>query len=122
MAALEDLGYNVNYTAADPYDISDIGTCRGCNRRNLKGDAASVESVKPKTSMCGSGLPHDRAIHQGRNMMREMHDLHLKQTENAPNQPEGALYVGHNRISVTYRHEDGKLCTVVVSGEDVFEK
>lgn len=87
----------------------------------MKGNVvALVESNKPKLSLCGSGLPHDSATCRGREMMREMHDHHVKQSENTPSQPEGALYVGHKRLSVTDRHEDGTLSTVVVSGEDVF--
>jgi hypothetical protein len=122
LAALGDLGYAVNYTAADPYGISDIGSCRGCNRRKLKGATSSIEYEKPKTTPCGSGIHHDRAVSHGRKMMREMHSHQQKQSGDYSTQSEGAFYVGHKRISVTYRQDDGTLCTVVVSDEDAFGK
>lgn len=115
LGALEDLGYTVNYTAADPYGPSDIGTCTGCNvNRNLKGKVSSES--KQSTSSCYSGIVHQRAVHHGRKLLRDVHDHHVEQTESKPT-PEGVVFTGNQRITVLYQHEDGTLCSVVVPAD-----
>jgi hypothetical protein len=115
LGALEDLGYAVNYTAADPYGPSDIGTCAGCNgKRNLKGQGLSQS--KQSTSSCYSGVVHKRAIHHGRKMLRDVHDHHMEQSKNRPT-TEGIMLTGNHHVTVMYEHEDGTLCTVVVPAD-----
>ena len=119
LGALEDLGYVVNYTAADPYGPSDIGTCAGCNgNRNLKGSSsAEIKSTTTKTS-CNSGMVHERAVRHGRKMLMDIHDHHMEQIKTKPT-PEGIIFNGNQRITVMYQHEDGVLCSVVVTADDL---
>jgi hypothetical protein len=115
LGALEDLGYVVNYTAADPYGPSDIGTCAGCNgSRNLKGQS-SIGSPD-KSNSCYSGVVHERAVHHGRKMLRDVHEHHMEQTKTKP-VPEGIVFTGNQRITVMYQHEDGTLCSAVVDAD-----
>ena len=114
LGSLEDLGYVVNYTAADPYGPTDIGTCTGCDgSRNLKGRASN--EMKKFTS-CYSGRVHERAVRHGRKMLRDVHDHHVEQTKTKP-VPEGILFTGNQRITVMYQHKDGALCSVVVPAD-----
>ena len=122
LGALEDLGYVVNYTAADPYGMNDIGTCSGCNRRNLKHSSSTSSAMidehpKSKTS-CHSGVVHQRALRHGRKMLRDVHDHHMKQSKPTTT-PEGFMYVGNRRVTVMYEHEDGILCSVDVLNDDL---
>jgi hypothetical protein len=115
LGALEDLGYAVNYTTADPYGPSDIGTCAGCNgKRKLKGQVFS--ETKKSTSSCYSGIVHKRAVRHGRKMLRDVHDHHLEQTKHKPTH-EDIKFTGNHRVTVMYQHEDGTLCSVVVPAD-----
>ena len=123
LGALEDLGYVVNYTAADPYTMDDIGTCSGCHRRNLK----SVEDTndarqRSKTSSCHSGLVHERVIRHGRKILGDVHERYLMHAKGQQHEYQlGELtYVGNQRITVMYEHEDGTLCSVNVVNDDLF--
>jgi hypothetical protein len=114
LASLEDLGYVVNYTAADPYGPSDIGTCAGCNgNRNLKGNGSNEMK---KSSSCHSGIVHERAVRHGRKMLRDVHDHHIEQTKTKPT-PKGLIFTGNQRVTVMYQHEDGTLCSVLVPAD-----
>ena len=114
LGSLEDLGYVVNYTAADTYGLSDIGTCAGCNgNRKLKGYASN--SLKKSTS-CYSGRVYESAVRHGQKMLRDVHDHHVEQTKTKP-VPEGILFTGNQRITVMYQHKDGALCSVVVPAD-----
>ena len=112
LGALEDLGYVVNYTAADPFDPSDIGTCAGCGGgRYLKSS-----STVPKSSSCYSGDVHERAVRHGRKVLRDVHDHHMEHTKTKP-LPENVVFIGNQRITVMYQHEDGTLCSIVVPAD-----
>jgi hypothetical protein len=108
LGALEDLGYVVNYTAADPYGLEDIGVCRGCEtgtRRYLNGANIhkDVEGPEPKSTDCQSGIVYERALRRGKEMLRESSTHHTSQT-----------------VMVTYKHEDGTLCSTLVEADDLF--
>jgi hypothetical protein len=120
LGALDDLGYAVNYTAADPYGLADIGVCTGCNigkRRHLKGND-DMKLAAAKTSRCHSGMVHDRALRHGRKVLRDVHTHHASQSKRVP---DGVTFVGNRQITVAYKHEDGTLCSVVVPGDDLFQ-
>jgi hypothetical protein len=119
LGALEDLGYVVNYTAADPYGIDDIGTCAGCNRRNLKHGSTIDSSDKSKTS-CHAGVVHQRALGHGRKLLRDVHEHHMKQKQQSRTPLEGVEFVGNRLVTVMYEHEDGTLCSVDVINDDLF--
>ena len=111
---MEDLGYVVNYSAADPYGPSDIGTCAGCNgNRNLKGIPTETKS---SPTSCSSGIIHERAVRHGRKMLRDVHERHVEQIKTKPT-PEDIVFTGNQRITVMYEHEDGSLCSVVVPAD-----
>ena len=120
MGALEDLGYVVNYTAADPYGMDDVGTCTGCNRRHLKHASSTNDETTKSKASCHSGIVHERALRHGRTMLRNVHDHHMKQGKPTPTTPEGYMYVGNQLITVMYQHEDGMLCSVDVHNDDLF--
>jgi hypothetical protein len=116
LGALEDLGYAVNYTAADPYGPSDIGICKGCNgNRNLKGMVLSES--KSSTVSCNSGMVHERAVRHGRQMLRDVHDHHMGPAQPDTPTPEGVVFTGNRRVTAIYQHEDGTLCSVVVPAD-----
>jgi hypothetical protein len=109
LGSLEDLGYVVNYTAADPYGIDDIGEC-GCN--NVR--RTSIDSSNGgQESSCHQGTVYERAIFHGQQMLRKMHDHHLEQLKDTA-LPEDIEFVGHKRVTVAYKHEDGTVCSVIV--------
>jgi hypothetical protein len=115
LGSLEDLGYVVNYTAADPYGIEDIGTC-GCNinTRALRQTSTDQNNEAPKSSSsCYQGEVYDRAVVHGRKMLQTLHEHHLRQMEYM-SLPEDIEFVGHKSITVAYMHEDGTLCSAIV--------
>jgi hypothetical protein len=107
LGALEDLGYVVNYTAADPYGASDIGKCAGCGRRINEQAAAPISS-----SSCHHGSSYENAIIQGRKMLRKVSQKYKNQ--DMTKLPEGIVYMGDQQISVAYMHEDGTICSTMV--------
>lgn len=108
LGALEDLGYIVNYTAADPYDISDIGTCAGCGSRRT-----NDEGNKAPVSSCQQGEIYDKAVRHGRKILNQAHEHY--ETNYKEKLPEGVVYIGNRQISVAYIHEDGTLCSTIVT-------
>jgi hypothetical protein len=108
LGALEDLGYVVKYTAADPYGISDIGTCAGCGGRRTH----EKESKIPASS-CPTGAIYNQAIHHGRKILKEAHEHY--ESNSQQKLPEGVVYIGNRQISVAYIHEDGTLCSTIVT-------
>jgi hypothetical protein len=103
LGALEDLGYVVNYTAADPYGPSNIGTCSTCG---------GARRAKATSSSCHSGEVFDKAVYHGRKIMNNAHDHYQG---NVKSLPEGVIYVGNQQISVAYIHEDGTMCSTIVT-------
>jgi hypothetical protein len=111
LGALEDLGYLVNYTVADPYGMEDIGVCSGCDivgRRYMKGND-DLKVAESKTSPCHSGDVHERTVQHVRKMLRNAH-VSTKTSK----------YVENQQVTVAYLHEDGTVCSVVVPGYDLF--
>lgn len=108
LGALEDLGYVVNYTAADPYGISDIGTCAGCGSRRTH-----EENQAPSSSSCHTGAIYNKAIHHGRTILNQAHEHYERNSKQTL--PEGVTYIGNRHISVAYMHEDGTLCSTIVT-------
>jgi hypothetical protein len=124
LGALEDMGYVVNYTAADPYGPSDIGTCAGCNdNRNLKGrsshddDAVKSSTSSSTSSSCYSGKIYDNVVRRGRQMLRDVHDYHMKQGLPSKHTSGEIVFTGHQSITVMYELEDGTLCSTVVKAD-----
>jgi recombinational DNA repair protein (RecF pathway) len=107
LGALEDLGYAVNYTAADPYSASDIGKCAGCGRR------INEQAVSPVSShSCHHGSSYENAIIQGQTMLRKVSQHYKKQKFGSL--PAGIMFTGDQEIAVAYMHEDGTLCSTIV--------
>jgi hypothetical protein len=104
LGSLEDLGYVVNYTAADPYGPSDIGQCRGCGRRRISGE------VVPPVPLCHQGAAYENAIMQGQKMLQKVQ----AQYDSAV-LPEGIIYIGDQSITVAYKNEDGTICSAVAA-------
>jgi hypothetical protein len=124
LGALEDLGYVVNYTAADPYGPSDIGTCAGCNGgRNLKGRGSDDGNIKSSSSssatksLCYSGSVYDNVVHRGRKMLRDVQDHHMEQQGHIAASENGIVFTGHQSVTVMYKLEDGTLCSAVVKAD-----
>jgi hypothetical protein len=109
LGSLEDLGYVVNYTAADPYGISDIGNC-GCNNRVRR---TSNDYSGGQKASCHQGTVYESAINHGQKMLRKMHENHVTQSER-PTLSDDIEFVGHRRLTVAYKHEDGTLCSAIV--------
>jgi hypothetical protein len=102
LGALEDLGYVVNYTAADPYGASDIGFCDTC--------PGTRRTEAPPSSSCHTGAVYNKAVFHGRQILSKAHAHYQSQSL-----PEGVIYTGNQQISVVYMHEDGTLCSTVVT-------
>ena len=72
LGAMEDMGYIVNYTAADPYGTDDIGTCSACSGtipvRRLRTSETVPVPAASKSSYGHSGA----AMQYGKNLHRNM--------------------------------------------------
>jgi hypothetical protein len=109
LGSLEDLGYVVNYTAADAYGIDNIGNC-GCNHAVRR---TSVNNNANQKTTCHQGKVYDSAIFHGRKMLRKMQEHHVAQSGRALLSSD-IEFVGHKRVTVAYVHDDGTLCSVIV--------
>ena len=103
LASLEDMGYVVNYTAADPYGPEDIGVCNGCESRRVMDEI----SMNP----CYQGPAYESAIKVGQSMLGDA----KKRKSDITNLPDGIVFVGDQRIVVAYMLEDGTMCSTTVT-------
>ena len=116
LGALEDMGYVVNYTAADPYGIDDVGSgCSVCPE-NIQVRRRRTEDTplpSPKSSCHPSGEAYDASIQRGYDLYRVMHASHGANLK-LDALPDGVVYAGNHRGLVTYHSEDGTLCSTKV--------
>jgi hypothetical protein len=72
IGSLEDLGYSVNYAAAEPFWPSDIGICTGCGttRRLRRLDGES--NTSPHVSKCREGQAYENAVKYGRDVLNKI--------------------------------------------------
>ena len=114
LGALEDMGYVVNYTAADPYGIDDIGDCSICPENIPVRRRRCRRTMDTSLSSCPEeGVTYQNAVAHGKAILHKVLERHdAAQTM----LPDGVIYVGnHGRGIVTYMSDDGTLCTTTIS-------
>ena len=114
LGALEDMGYVVNYTAADPFGIDDIGSsCSICPevRRRLTKDKVPVPTSK--SSCHHKGEAYNAAIQHGTDLHRKAYESHEASLK-LDTLPNGLMHTGNHRGVVTYYSEDGTLCSTSI--------
>ena len=117
IGSLEDMGYEVDYSAADPFGSGDLRTCPGC-RREL---ASVLDHPHGSTRQLGLRYYPNKqprklseplrlhAIEQGLALLK-------KKAASAVEVPEGYTYVGDKVISVVVQ-EGESLFGVIVKNE-----
>lgn len=111
VATLEDLGYAVDYSAADTYDASNLSESCICNRRHLGHDNSTKEKNSRRRLNEREFNPvHQRAADLGVKLLRSRTDILF------PGQRSGSIQTEvANTLSVIYRNLDGSFDDVVVS-------
>lgn len=127
VASLDDLGYEVNYGAADRFDRSQMDASCVCNRRrslftgnfgltNEDGDFSSADTGwgavlrkqrQPRRKLSDDG--HAKATAYGKRILEERHARTVGLSLN-----NGGKYVGDKVVSVLYM-EEGNVYSVEVT-------
>jgi Leishmanolysin len=127
IATLEDIGYTVNYAAADTYTVANMGRRCVCRRSKVRGRDLSI--VKPieiltnntksnvsgmKRKLSDKGLQH--AIAHGKKFLLDARKRYnSKPTDTTPL---GLKYVGSDFISVLYTDGANGIFSVIVTLDD----
>lgn len=112
IGSLEDIGYDVSYSAADRFTAQDLGTCQ-CRRRLLKGGTETVHNGTDEHSSRRRKLSsegYEAAVKFGREILREGT---LERLMDVPNME----YFG-DRMVVVYYLEDDRVHDVMVWNEE----
>ena len=112
LGALADIGYAVNFTAADPYDIDDIGDCAVCPENIQVRRRLMKSPVLPSKSSC-NGDAKKNAVEHGKALLQKMHESN-DESKKSSTLPEGVVNAGNQRVLVTYTSEGGTLCTTSI--------
>lgn len=129
IAALDDLGYTVDYSKADPFDTSQMNPNCVCNRRQLRGghdpEIFSYQSVgnSPQWSSDLQPRSHNRKppLSEEGNRIARAHGLSILNTNHEWKKAylrddQAATYIGDQIIVVLYM-ENGYKYTVMVKRE-----
>lgn len=124
VASFEDIGYEVDYSAADPFGVEDLQAACVCRRRrNLEDSEEHSEGFQ----LDGIGDGHGRilreplredllqyAIHRGQGILRESRLEGLRSRMYA--RDDDAVYVGDQLIYIFMR-QGNEVYSVAVTGE-----
>jgi Leishmanolysin len=118
IGTLEDMGYTVDYSRAEPYTRANLGSGCTCRRRTLM-DMFNGETVALGTLRSGKTSPvfprrrhlsdeaHAMAMETGRSILRQRAQSFLKgKSSKASAQPSNYTYVGDKVVSVLVQDED----------------
>lgn len=107
VAALEDLGYGVDYTS----DTIDLGYSRCCtsSRRNIRG--LQGDSNRPKHKRPLSAKGREKAVAHGRALLASR-----ALPEGVPREVDGIKYIGDQYVNVII-FEDGLIYDVDVTSD-----
>ena len=117
LGSLSDLGYSVDWDAADAYSIADLGSCGSfcpeARRRNLREPAHRVLSKK--------GASNRKLSDAGMAIAKEYARSELaKMTPTEPMVlPRGVEYVADKLIEVFYMEDDGNIHGVRFTSDDM---
>lgn len=114
VGSLEDMGYEVDYDAADDYTINDLGFCGdSCdNPVNIPGRLLQYSGVKPKPILSHNGLAAARRYAKKELLAQQA------QVDKMGRLPEGVRYVGGEHLVVMYSEADA-LFSVPIAWNDV---
>lgn len=115
VATLDDLGYTVDYGAADTFDASHLDESCICNRRDLQllpEDSTNTQDIRRmQLQELDTNSVRQRAIDLGTKLLLSRSDNRITSL--------GRLASRHTEvsrtISVIYRNEDGSIGDVIVS-------
>lgn len=109
VATLEDIGYTVDYTAADSYDASHLDPSCVCDRRDRSLSDQTIHSGDRQTVRTLLSGARQKAVEFGKRIL-DSRDMGLSGRFSSK---EGGTI--SNTISVFYRDEDGSVKDVIVS-------
>ena len=122
VGALEDLGYQVDYTEADAFSRSNIPSSCRCGLRSL--EAATEHTYTSSSTSTATGINRRRklseemknyAISQGREFLREQAErVDAMEGDGAGVSAEEPLFIGHQFVSVWVQDDDGSIYSVDV--------
>lgn len=118
VGSLEDLGYEVNYGAAEPFTKSDLNPSCQCNnrrhsllRRQLNSGEGGDASKKNKKHKLSEAV-HNAAVSYGQSVLAERAAEHRGRAYS-----DNVEYVGDQVISIVVKDDDGRLYSVIVTNE-----
>lgn len=114
VATLDDLGYSVNYGAADNYDASHLSESCICNRRHLgQGNSSKGNSARLLNEREFNPI-QQRAVDFGAKLLRSRVDTLFSGQRSASHERSPQTEPA-STISVIYRNPDGSIDDVIVS-------
>lgn len=121
IASLEDLGYQVDYSTADPFGRSNLNPSCLCNRREQR---SVLDSPHGETRQLGLGSPATKlrrvlseemrayAVEYGRSILQKRKTEEASRVKSSL--PKGLVYAGDKVISVLVKDVDGGIYSVIV--------
>lgn len=114
IGTLEDLGYTVDYTQAEPFDSSSLDPSCRCDqsRRSLHGTAAAATKEEPRSlqETEADAQTREQAIAYGREFLQSRVMGNVGGRHAAKNQ-----MIIANSLSVFYQREDGSIADELVT-------
>jgi len=111
VGGLEDLGYEVDYNAAEPFDASNLGTCKAsyCSNRRLVGNLRRGNIFDRKRAKKAFQKAKKPISDEGKIDMRKYAAKEMKRLRSVEHDiPEGEIFVGGEMLIVVYL-EDGEI-------------
>jgi hypothetical protein len=117
VAALDDLGYSVDYSQADPFPVSKVNSACLCSRRRLEepGDHNVFDESKQRPGSNNTELVNDSglvaAIAYGRERLEDMASRKLDHDEMSR---QGIQFMGDQVVFVVYMDDSGNVRNIAV--------
>jgi hypothetical protein len=116
IGSLFDLGYTVNFEAADPFTVADLGSCGSfCPAAGHRHLRKTDQLISPKM-----GAIDRKLSDEGMAIMKEYAKVKLAKMKSAApmDLPDGVEYVGDKFIDIIYE-ENGNIHAIHFSSDDV---
>jgi Leishmanolysin len=119
IATLEDIGYNVDYSTADPYDVANLNPsclCNATQRRLVRDGASQQHGARSRHKRRLSDESRQDAIEYGQSLLLQRSQTFLIGRTGEDDDDDELIYVGDKFVTV-FVEENGFIYDVVVRSD-----
>ena len=113
LAALDDLGYSVDYNAADPFAHTDMNPSCTCMGRNRPGDTSTDTTVPTMSPELRA-----KAVAYGKGVLKDKHQRRQRRLKSQPRFRSDDDYVGDKALFLVLRENGHRFSLVVTDSSD----